>query len=242
MKFGIFGDVHANLDAFEVVLADMKEQGVTRHVCLGDIVGYNANPVECLEIVRGLECPVVRGNHDHYVGFNEDLAGFQPIAAHVVDWTRQQLSDEQRAYLRELPMSQRVETFTIVHSTLDSPDSWGYVFDKFDAEANFNYQRTSVCFFGHTHVPLAFELGDNKNIRYGMYSKIRVQAGRKYFVNVGSVGQPRDGNPKCAYVTYDTSTNLIELRRLDYDIESAAGKILDAGLPRKLAERLKVGR
>lgn len=241
MKFAIFGDIHANLDAFEVVLEDMEKQGVTHYVCLGDIVGYNANPSECLEIVRKFDCPVVRGNHDHYVGFDMDLTGFQPNAALAVDWTRKRLSEEQREYLRDLPYSKRVEDFTIVHSTLDSPENWGYTFDKFDAEANFNYQRTAVCFFGHTHVPLAFELGDNK-IRHGLYSKIRVQAGRKYFINVGSVGQPRDGDPKCAYVLYDFHNNLIELRRLEYDIEAAATKILAAGLPEKLAERLKVGR
>lgn len=240
MKFGIFGDIHANLDAFEVALADMKEQGVTHHVCMGDIVGYNANPVECLEKVRALKCPTVRGNHDHYCGYNEDLTGFHPIAAEVVDWTRQRLSEDQREYLRNLPFQQKVETFMIVHSTLDAPENWGYVFDKFDAEANFNYQTSSVCFYGHTHVPLAFEKGDT--VRHGMYSKIKVQLGKKYFINVGSIGQPRDNDHRLAYVIYDLPNNLIELRRLEYDIDAAATKILDAGLPKKLADRLYKGR
>ena len=240
MKYGIFGDIHANLDAFEVVLADMKEQGVTNFVCMGDIVGYNANPVECLQIVQDLDCPVVRGNHDHYCGFNDDLSGFHPLAAAVVDWTRKQLTDDQRQYLRELPFQRLVDSFSIVHSTLDGPENWGYVFDKMDAEASFNYQTTSVCFFGHTHVPLAFEKSDI--IRSGMYKKIKVQLGKRYFINVGSVGQPRDGDPRAAYVVFDMMNNMIELRRLEYDVASAQKKIHAAGLPRRVADRLAEGR
>jgi len=240
MKFAIFGDIHANLDALQVCLEDMKKQGVTHHVCMGDIVGYNANPSECLEIIRELNCPVVRGNHDHYCGYNDDLSGFHPMAAAAVDWTRQQLSEDQREYLRNLPFSRMVETFTIVHSTLDAPENWGYVFDKFDAEANFNYQSTNLCFFGHTHVPIIFE--KSEKIRAGYYEKIKIKIGRKYFINVGSVGQPRDGNPKCGYVIFDGMNNTVELRRLDYDIEAQQKKIIAAGLPQRLADRLAEGR
>jgi diadenosine tetraphosphatase ApaH/serine/threonine PP2A family protein phosphatase len=240
MKYASIGDVHSNLEALQAVLADAEEQGITNYACLGDIVGYNANPCECLDIIRNLNCTCVRGNHDHYCSHDENLSGFHPLAADVVDWTRQQLSSEQAEFLRNLRYSAPVETFTIVHSTLDTPEMWGYVFDKLEAEANFNYQTTSICFYGHTHVPLAFEKGDG--IRCGLYSRIKIALGKKYFINVGSVGQPRDGDPRACYAIYNMIDNVIELRRVAYDFRITQQKILDAGLPGRIAARLAVGR
>ena len=240
MRLALYSDIHANLEALEVVLQDAKEHGVTKYACVGDVVGYNANPVECMNIVRELGCTTVRGNHDHYCSHPEDLNGFHPLAADVVSWTRRQLSDDQQDYLRNLRYSMPVETFTIVHSTLDTPEMWGYVFDKLEADANFAYQTTSLCFYGHTHVPLAFEKTDT--IRFGLYTRVKIGLGKKYFINVGSVGQPRDGDPRAAYVIYDMLNNVVELRRLPYDIETAQKKILDAGLPPRVAARLAVGR
>ena len=240
MKYAILGDIHANLEALNAVLADAKKRGVTHFVCLGDIVGYNASPVECLDRVRELNCPIVRGNHDHYCAIDDNLNGFHPIAADVVDWTRKQLSNEQREFLRNLKYVSRVETFTIVHSTLDTPEMWGYVFDKLEADASFAYQTTSLCFYGHTHVPLAFEKTDR--VRVGLYSKIRIMLGRRYFINAGSVGQPRDGDPRAAYVTFDMLKNEVELHRVAYDFRITQKKIADAGLPERVASRLAVGR
>lgn len=240
MKYAILGDIHSNLEALTAVLEDARQTGYDRLVSVGDVVGYNANPVECLDLVRAHAWKVVRGNHDHYCGHDEDLGNFHPLAADAVDWTRSQLSAEQRAYLRGLPLSAQVDHFTLVHSTLDTPDMWGYVFDKLEADANFNYQTTAVCFFGHTHVPLAFEKTDD--IRGGLYNTLRVMMGRKYFVNVGSVGQPRDGDPRAAYALYDVERNLIELRRVPYDFTSTQRKILAAGLSERMAARLAIGR
>ena len=240
MKYALLGDIHSNLESLQAVLEDARGQGVTHYACIGDIVGYNADPVACLEIVRSLKCVAVRGNHDHYCSNPDELNGFHPLAADVVDWTRKQLSQDQQAYLRNLKLVSPVETFTIVHSTLDTPEMWGYVFDKLEAEANFNYQTTTLCFYGHTHVPLAFEKSDT--IRFGLYSKIKVTLGKKYFINVGSVGQPRDGDPRAAYAIYDMINNVVELRRVSYDIQRTQKKILDAGLPGRVAARLAVGR
>jgi predicted phosphodiesterase len=240
MKYAILADIHSNLEGLEAVLKDAEDQGITHYACLGDVVGYNANPVECLERIRAFDCPVVRGNHDHYCSHSDNLDGFHPLAADVVDWTRKRLTEEQRQYLQNLKMVDQVETFTIVHSTLDAPEMWGYVFDKLEAEANFNYQTTAICFYGHTHVPLAFEKGDA--VRSGLYSRIKVTMGKKYFINVGSVGQPRDGDPRAAYVVYDMLNNIIELRRVPYDFRATQEKILEAGLPNRVAARLAVGR
>src|SRR5271170_6730389 len=240
MRYAIIADIHANLEAFQVVLADIKTQKVQQIVCLGDVVGYNANPKECLDMVRAMNIPVVKGNHDEYCSSEDHLEGFNPHAAEAVVWTRNQLTIEDRRWLRDLKYSRMVDNFTIVHATLDAPQRWGYVFDKLAAAASFTYQNTPVCFFGHTHVPVAF-IRDSQ-IRGGTYSKFKVEPGRKYFLNVGAVGQPRDNNPKAAYVVYDMNEGSIELRRLAYDIPAAQKKIIDAGLPPRLAERLAVGK
>lgn len=240
MKYTIIADIHANLEAFQIVLEDIKEQKCTHVACLGDVVGYNANPKECLDIVRGMNIPCVKGNHDEYCSSEDNLEGFNPHAAEAVNWTRKQLTSEDREWLRDLKYLRLVANFSIVHATLDVPQRWGYVFDKLAAAASFTYQNTSVCFFGHTHVPAAF-IRDSV-VRGGTYSKFKVEPGRKYFINVGSVGQPRDGDPKAKYVVYDMDEGSIELRKLDYDIPGAQKKILAAGLPARLAERLAVGK
>jgi predicted phosphodiesterase len=240
MRYAVIADIHSNWEALEVVLEDTRNQKCTHYCCVGDVVGYGANPKECLNVVRDMGMPCVKGNHDEYCSSEEDLIGFNPHAAEAVNWTRRQLSPEDRQWLRELKFVRLVASFSMVHATLDGPQRWGYVFDKLAAAASFTYQNTSVCFFGHTHVPVAF-IRDSV-VRGGTYSKFKVEPGRKYFVNVGSVGQPRDHNPKAAYVVYDLDESTIELRRLDYDIPTAQKKILAAGLPARLAERLAVGK
>jgi len=240
MRYAVIADIHANLEALEVVLADTKEQKCTHYCCVGDVVGYNANPKECLDIIRTMGMPVVKGNHDEYCSSEEDLEGFNTHAAEAVNWTRKQLSKEDRQWLRDLKYVRLVASFSMVHATLDGPQRWGYVFDKLAAAASFTYQNTAVCFFGHTHVPVAFVR--DSMVRGGTYSKFRVEPGKKYFVNVGAVGQPRDGNPKAGYVIYDLNEGSIELRRLDYDIPRAQKKILEAGLPPRLADRLALGK
>lgn len=242
----VLGDIHANLEALTAVLDDARSQGVTSFLCLGDVVGYNANPHECIQIVRSLESPTVRGNHDHYCSHREPLSDFQPNAASVIAWTRGVLDDDDREWLRNLPFScVPVSGVTLVHGTLDMPERWGYVFDEIDAEAHFAYQTTPLCFHGHTHVPAVFERHGTSIERmepndFGM--KRRIPPGRRCFINVGSVGQPRDGDPRASYVIYRPESREIEFRRVPYDIETAATKVRKAGLPERLALRLSYGR
>jgi predicted phosphodiesterase len=240
MKYALLADIHSNLEALQAVLEDAKLQKCTHYACLGDVVGYNANPKECLDLIRSMGMPCVKGNHDEYCSIEDDLEGFNPQAAEAVLWTRQQLTMEDRQWLRDLKYFRLVASFSIVHATLDGPQRWGYVFDKLLAASSFTYQNTSVCFFGHTHVPVAF-IRDSV-IRGGTYSKFKVEQGKKYFVNVGSVGQSRDGVPKATYATYDLDDGSIELRRLDYDMAKTQAKIRAAGLPERLADRLSVGK
>lgn len=241
MKYAIIADIHANLEALNTVLEDIKTQNCTHIACLGDVVGYNANPKECLDIIRAMNIPVVKGNHDEYCSTENDLEGFNPHAAEAINWTRDQLTPDDRQWLRDLKYMRLVTSFTLVHATLDQPQRWGYVFDRLAAAASFTYQNTAMCFFGHTHVPLAF-VRDAGQVKGGTYSKFKIEAGKKYFINVGSVGQSRDGVPKATYVVYDMQEQSIELRRLDYDMATTQKKILDAGLPARLAERLALGR
>jgi predicted phosphodiesterase len=241
MKYAILSDIHSNVDALNVVLADAQEQKCTHYICLGDVVGYGPNPKECLEIIRELNCPTVMGNHDEYCATELDLTGFNPMASDAIKWTRAQLGSEEKAWLRDLKYVRIVESFTMVHATLDLPERWAYVFDKLAASASFNYQHTAVCFNGHTHVPIAFVRSD-KGIQGGLYSKIKIEVGRKYFINCGSIGQPRDRNPKAAYVIFDLLNNIIEMRRLEYNIAAVQAKIRAAGLPESLAQRLELGR
>ncbi len=240
MRYAIIADIHGNWEAFQAVLADAKAMQCTHYACLGDVVGYNANPKECLDVVREMGMPCVKGNHDEYCSSETDLEGFNPHAAEAINWTRDQLTLDDRKWLRDLRYIRLVASFSIVHATLDGPQRWGYVFDKLAAAASFTYQNTSVCFFGHTHVPVAFM--KDSMVRGGTYSKFKLEPGKKYFVNVGSVGQPRDGNPKSAYVVYDLEEGTIELRRLDYDMATTQQKIVAAGLPQRLADRLALGK
>ncbi len=240
MRIAIFGDIHANLEALEAVLADARSQGCQHFICMGDIVGYNADPAACIALVRQLECPVIKGNHDEQASMQAGQSGFNAMAEEAIEWTRGQLSEDHRQWLRSLRLQRVIRDFTIVHATLDTPHKWGYVLNTLDASASFTYQHTPVCFIGHTHEPLVF-------VRRGTVGRQRldtltIEPGAKYLVNVGSVGQPRDGDWRAAYAIYQPDKAEIQLRRVPYDREKTQRKILEAGLPPLLAERLAIGK
>ncbi len=239
-KYAILGDIHANLDALNAVIEDARGRGATDFVCVGDVVGYNACPSECIQVIRDLGCVTVRGNHDHYCSHEESLDDFQPLAASVIAWTRRHLTEDDGKWLRDLPFQKACGGFTLVHSTLDMPERWGYVFDTLAAEANFSYQMTALCFHGHTHVPMIYE--KQRDVIRVEPCKIKVAFGQKFFVNVGSVGQPRDGDPRSAYVLFTAKTKELEFVRVAYDVEAAMEKNRSAGLPERLALRLAQGR
>ena len=240
MRIAIFGDIHANLEALEVVLADAREQGCTSYICLGDVVGYNANPRECLQIVQSLKCPVVKGNHDDYASSDSSLESFNPLAEVAIQWTRDQLTPAEKTWLGALPLISKLRGFTVVHASLEDPGGWGYVLNQLDAAASFSKQATKLCFFGHTHNPRAY-IKDSSVVGLP-FEQLVVEPDKRYFVNVGSVGQPRDGDWRAAYVVFDEEKRLIRLRRLRYDLEKTQGKILAAGLPPRLADRLAYGK
>lgn len=265
MKYAILSDIHANLEAFTVVLDRCKSEGVEKYICLGDIVGYNANPSECLELLQGLDVVAcVKGNHDEYASSDdEEMVGFNPHAKEAVLWTKSHLSEDQRKWLAKLPMKKTVRgsNITIVHATLDSPDAWGYIFDVHHATDNFSYQFTQLCFCGHSHVPIAFSKrpltmgGENpiqeidewrtpKNIPIEDLPEridISMEKGWKYLINVGSVGQARNRDAVASFAIYDSEESMVSRFRLSYDIALAQSKIREAGLPERLAVRLERG-
>lgn len=240
MRFAIFGDIHANLHALQAVLADTRDQGCTHSICMGDVVGYNAFPKECLEIVRELECPVVKGNHDEQVSMDYTQEGLNPLAEEALDWTRDRLDEADKLWLRELRIQRLVRDFTVVHASLDTPHKWGYVTSALDAAASFTYQHTGICFIGHTHRPVVYVRDGSVSMQ--PFETLQIEKNKKYLVNVGSVGQPRDGDWRAAYCIYDTDKNEMTLRRIPYDLEGAQRAILEANLPEKLALRLANGR
>ena len=268
-KYAILSDIHANGDALEVVLEKCRELEIQNFVSLGDIVGYNAEPRECLYRVRDLNwIAMVRGNHDEYAANGHtEMSGFNPVAKFAVNWTREQLTDEELAWLVHMPFRSTIPSCnsTIVHATLDSPENWGYIFDVHHAADNFSYQFTQVCFCGHSHVPVAFakkpitkmnerlidELPEwvynsadpDANVDFTRPDELTVEikAGFKYLFNIGSIGQPRNRDPRSSFAVFDPAARTVTRYRLPYDIASAQNKIIDAGLPERLALRLAGG-
>ena len=241
MRYAIISDIHANLEALEAVLADIKKEKVDKCVCAGDIVGYGANPHECIELTRE-HCPVcVAGNHDFATIEKTNIEFFNQYARQATLWTRQNITEDDRKYLESLPLVADVDDcFTLVHGTLYAPALFDYIQTTFDAYLSLQVLQKPLCFVGHSHVPISFFLDDA--VTYSTDSVIRLKEGVKAIINVGSVGQPRDDDPRAAYAMYDTEKNLVVIKRVEYDVEKAIKKIRDAGLPEILGERLRYGR
>ncbi|MGE0431583.1 MAG: metallophosphoesterase, partial [Planctomycetota bacterium] len=241
VKYCILGDIHANLEALQTVVEYAESQGCEKYVSVGDVVGYGANPGDCLNLVRELGAPIVAGNHDYAVTGKLDVEFFNSYAKAAVLWTRAQLTDEQMGHLKSLRLVHQVEdVMTIVHGSLNFPDMFDYIQTSYDAYLSLEALKTPVCFLGHSHVPVSFFSGPA--VSYSLSSDIELEGYEKVLINVGSVGQPRDENPRAACAIYDTEAKKVSLTRLEYDIEKAARKIIDAGLPDILAERLHHGR
>jgi predicted phosphodiesterase len=222
------------------VLKDMLEHGVTHTVCLGDIVGYNANPRECVQLVRTLGCPVIKGNHDDIVATNQDACHFNALAGEGISHSKKSLREEEKSFLRSLPMQARIADFTVVHASLDDPEDWNYVNSSLEAESSFTYQHTQLCFCGHTHIAKVF-IRDREVRELPKTSKLELKKNCRYLINVGAVGQPRDRDWRASYVIYQPDSRTVEFRRVAYDLEASQTKIISLGLPEPLAVRLAMG-
>ncbi len=242
MRTAFISDIHGNLDALKVVLDDIATQEVDQIVCLGDIVGYGPEPNECAAKVKEVCVHVVAGNHDYAALERMDTLGFNEYARAAADWTTKALSQESRDYLNSLPLAAAEGQMRFVHASPLDPERWTYVLSFEEAIRQFDSYEERLCFIGHSHLPVVIE-NDNGEIRAYQYPEdtFTLDGSRRYMVNVGSVGQPRDRDPRAGYIWYDDAMDAVFLRRLEYPVEVVQKKILDAGLPSFLAQRLAAG-
>jgi predicted phosphodiesterase len=239
-RVGVFSDIHGNLQALERVLNELQRLEADFIVCCGDIVGYGANPNECIDVLRERKIPTIAGNHDFAALSLIDITYFNEVAKRAILWTRQNLDPDHEQYLRELPMTLQIADMLFVHSAPRTPDAWNYIITMGDARQNFQHFGQRVCFIGHSHTPFIVE-NANGNLTCPSAPEIEIQQGRRYLVNVGSVGQPRDRNPDACFALYDREKMRVEICRIDYDLFSAQEQIRSQGLPVELAERLSYG-
>lgn len=241
MRYGIFSDIHGNLPAFEAVLAQLSRDKVDRYLCAGDVVGYGANPRECIDLMKGLNAPCVAGNHDWGAVGKTDIANFNPVAKEAILWTGDNIQLLDQIYLNQLELIFINQDLQIVHSLLPHPERFDYLTELDQATEMFPLLESDICFIGHTHVPQIFIQNGDEFCESDSLDVTLDHKG-KYIVNVGSVGQPRDGNPFAAYCIYDSGKKTVTIHRVPYDIPEAQRRITAAGLPEFLARRLAAGK
>ncbi|HEY9165202.1 MAG TPA: metallophosphoesterase family protein [Candidatus Kryptonia bacterium] len=235
MRYAVISDIHSNLEALRTVLAEIESKKVDEIVCLGDVVGYGANPDEVAEIVRSVSTITIMGNHDDAVHSGETYAQINSFAKAAIKYTRELLSDANSEWLKNLPFDHKLKDVFLVHSSPSEPREWKYIFSEADARIELSSFQEKICMIGHTHIPVVF-----RKITKGGTGETLGQM--KELINVGSVGQPRDGDNRASFGIIDTGNFIYEHFRLEYDVRMAAEKIVAAGLPTFLAERLHRGR
>ena len=241
MRYAILGDIHGNLEALEAVCGSLAGEDIDKFFCVGDIVGYGASPADCIYTIKKLEAVTVAGNHDWAAVDLVNADYFNDYARAAILWTKDVIGPGEKEFLRSLKLVYGQDDFSIAHGTLDSPENFDYMLGSYTAARTFSAMDTGVCFVGHSHVAGAYWQVD-RGIDYIFEPTIKVSENNKYIINAGSIGQPRDGDPKAAYCIYDTREGIIDIKRVRYDIKKAQDKILKAGLPEILAYRLEKGR
>jgi len=244
MRYALFSDIHANLEALDAVLADAARHRPDAYVCLGDVVGYGPDPNECVARVQALGAETIAGNHDRAAVGEADLDTFSPLARTAIEWTQRVLSPAARAWLASRPLRLEPTGWLAVHGSPRHPVE-EYILDLPTALANFSAREFTWCFVGHTHVPGAFLMGPDGRVGTAALppgSPVPLALGTRYLINVGSVGQPRDGDPRASYLRLDVDARTVTLVRVKYPFAATQAKIAARGLPPLLAERLGVGR
>ncbi len=243
MVYGIISDIHSNFDAFRVVYNKLSALNVDKVICLGDIVGYNAEPDRCVDRVFRISDYIVRGNHDKAVAGLTDIAYFNEVARDAVIWTRKNISEANLERLKRIKKGPLLieDRYVICHGSPVDEDTYIFterlVKEAFDHLSE-HFPKANICFFGHTHVPLVYEEGVGV---LGPGSTFVLKENKRYLINPGSVGQPRDGINKSSFGVFDDTTLTFTLFRIDYPIEKTKEKVINAGLPPMLASRLDSG-
>jgi predicted phosphodiesterase len=244
MRFAFISDIHANLEALEAVLGDVKQQSVDEIICLGDIVGYGANPNECADLVREQCTVILLGNHDAAAVNLLATHHFNSHAKIAIEWTANTLKNDIRSFLLSLPLTATREMLTLVHSTPYEPNMWYYITSLEEAAFNFQYFDSMACLVGHTHIPIIIVMDKQKEVyvHQTLHISLQEMEGSRLLVNVGSVGQPRDRNPDSCYAVLDTTSGDFSYRRVPYNIEKTQAKMRKIKMPDFLVTRLLDGR
>ncbi|MBD3225996.1 MAG: metallophosphoesterase [Caldithrix sp.] len=236
MKYALISDIHGNLEALQTALDYLGKNNINEIYCLGDIVGYGPNPNECVNMVRNKCKNVLMGNHDFAAVGKANVDYFNDYAKLATYWTMKNLSEKNKNYLESLPFTHQNDEAIMVHASPTNPSHWYYILSLYDAQIEMQSFNQPLCFIGHSHVPVIFSA--QKIIRNDYFG---YDTNKQYIINVGSVGQPRDGNSKLSMVVVDNDACKIQYVRLSYNIEETYRKIIRAGLPKFLAERLLKG-
>jgi diadenosine tetraphosphatase ApaH/serine/threonine PP2A family protein phosphatase len=240
VRYAVLSDIHGNLQALRAVLKAVDDMELDHLVCLGDVVGYGANPNEVIELISERSEMTIRGNHDEAALDPSQEAYFNAWAVEAIRWTREQLTDESVSFLSELPYVNRLDDVLLVHASPRDPEKWRYILSPQAAAAEFDAFEESFCLIGHSHVPmivLRTEVGASELLE----DEVALPAGARVIMNVGSVGQPRDGDPRACFAVLDIEDRSASLVRVRYDAEAAHRLIIEAGLPFFLGERLLLG-
>lgn len=242
MLYGVFSDIHANETALVAVLESMLKFGVERRVCLGDLVGYGVDVNECVSLTKDNSDVCLVGNHDSVAIRWESSSGFNPYAKKVIEWTQDVISEESSTYIKSLPYMFEENDACFVHASPMSPADWIYVTDLEDALDAFDHFSGSFCFVGHTHTPIIVAMKGLAIPKVIEEKKYRIEGAERLLVNVGSVGQPRDRDPRASWCLFDSDQKTVEIIRVEYDIAETQRRMREAGSPDFLVERLGVGR
>lgn len=240
MIYVILSDIHSNIQALDAVVRSIPKEKDVCIICAGDIIGYGANPVECINVTRENNIKSVLGNHDAALVGKMDISRLVPHAIEALNWTSGQIKKQDVDYLDQLPFVLSENKFQVVHGALDAPEGFVYLTSSREASRTFEVLKKGICFIGHTHRPGAYMEMNGKIYQFSQ-KEIILDDSANYIINVGSVGQPRDYDNRASYCVYYPTRGIVEFRRVKYDIKSARSAIIKAGLPESLGERLLTG-
>lgn len=242
MRIAVLSDVHSNLEALQAVLGAARGEQIDEYICLGDIVGYGADPDHCVSLIHELSSHIVAGNHDHGVCERTNILYFNDAAQKAIAWSKREMLRKHIRFLSSLPLILEHRGMLFAHATPSCPETWNYILNMDDALREFGFFEEHLCFVGHSHQPAVFSINADNEIGSSIDESLTCNPHKRYIINAGSVGQPRDGDPRASYVIYDSKERQLTFRRVPYDIAACREKILNAGLPPFLAQRLEMGR
>ena len=242
MRLGFFSDVHANLEAMKACVLDFRAEKLDKLYFLGDAVGYGPNPDECVKLIDEIAEVKLMGNHDYAALGLMETEYFNQYAAESMGWTKNSISGKTIEIMSDFELTHKLDDILLVHSSPREPENWHYILDMEDAEENFDFFTDKICLLGHTHRPYIVYKGESEEVVLSKNTEEVAGDEYRYLINIGSAGQPRDGDPRSCYLIYDTENKTVRFKRVPYDVKRTQKDMEKIGLPGYLIERLAVGR